>query len=280
MTDPTLLRRYTVTDQFEDRGPFPADTDRLISQLYTRRIDDNSLISVAALSFQSIRAYGADALGRGLFESNKAFPVAAPLVEARWDPADPIFGGRLRFNASAVVLSRNDPVVSAFDPTGVAPLGPERAGVVNLAGLASGGSALTYTDSRQADAEVEWRRDFTLPGGLRLQPYLEARGDLYGVSDGVITKPSLGDVATQKANGLTPQGDGTVALTASWPLIRNTGNLSVILEPIIQLAYSPRQKLDPNNPRRRQRRLRVRRHRPVLAPPPARLRPLRVRRPR
>ncbi len=58
VTDPTLFQRYGITNVYTDRGPFPADTDRLISQLYTVRADDTSYFSLAALDFQSLRAYG------------------------------------------------------------------------------------------------------------------------------------------------------------------------------------------------------------------------------
>ena len=36
--------------------PFPTDTDRLISQVYANRQDEQSFFSVAALSFESLRA--------------------------------------------------------------------------------------------------------------------------------------------------------------------------------------------------------------------------------
>ena len=56
VTDPTLFRRYSVTQVYSDRGPFPTDTSRLISQLYAQRADANSYFSAGILSFESLRA--------------------------------------------------------------------------------------------------------------------------------------------------------------------------------------------------------------------------------
>ncbi len=248
VTDPTLFRRYDVRSVFTNRGLYPADTDRLVSQLFGERTDPTSYISVAAISFQSLRAYGTDASGRTTFESNKAFPVVGPLIEARWDPATDILGGRLRMRASGVVLTRNDDVVSISDPTGLQPLGPQRLGTQLDTVLPAGTSALTYDDSRRASARAEWRRDLFLPDGIRVQPLLEARADLYSIGDGVLTT-SNGIVNTSKpSNALNGIAQGTAGFTASWPLIRTTSSTSIIIEPIIQALVSPNYKPDRNIP--------------------------------
>ena len=248
VTDPTLFRRYDVRSVFNNRGLYPADTDRLVSQVYAQRTDPTSYISVAAISFQSLRAYGTDASGRNTFESNKAFPVVGPLIEARWDPLTEILGGRLRFRGSAVVLTRNDDVVSVSDPTGLQPLGPQRLGGQLAGVLPTGSSALTYDDSRRASVRGEWRRDIFLPNGIRLQPLLEARGDVYSIGSGVLTTSNGTTNTTKPSNALTGIGQGTAGFTASWPLIRNAGSTSIILEPIIQALVSPRYRPDRNVP--------------------------------
>ncbi len=251
-TDPTFFRRYSIPQVFQDRGPFPADTDRLISQVFTQRIDLSSFLSISALSFQSLRAYGTDAQGHGLYESSKSFPVVGPLIDARWDPQTPIFGGRLRLHASGVVLSRTDTVQSVLDPDNALILrGPERAGTNPfLSTLTDRGSILSYTSSQRASGDVEWRRDFTLAGGLRMEPYVQARGDVYGIDGNpTITTAVNGVSTTRQADGVATRGDATVGVTASWPFYRPIGSTgSVILEPVVQLAYSPRLKLDPNIP--------------------------------
>ena len=248
VTDPTLFRRYDVRSVYSNRGLYPADTDRLVSQLYAERTDPTSYLSIATISFQSLRAYGIDASGRNTFESNKAFPVVAPLIEARWDPIKEILGGRLRFRGSAVVLSRNDDVVSISDPTGLQPLGPQRLQQQLASVLPNGTSALTYDDSRRASVRGEWRRDLFLPNGLRIQPLLEARGDIYSIGDGVLTTSNGTANTTKSSNALTGIAQGTAGFTASWPLIRNAGASSIILEPIVQALVSPSYKPDRNVP--------------------------------
>ena len=248
VTDPTLFRRYDVRSVFGNRGLYPADTDRLISQIYTERTDPTSYVSVTALSFQSIRAYGEDALGRPTFEGNKGFPIVAPLVEARYDTPVPILGGRLRLRGSAVLLSRNESVISVSDPTGLQPLGPQRLAGQLLSPLSPGSAALTYEDSRRASARAEWRRDFVFPNGIKLQPVVQLRGDLYGVGSGVLTT-SNGLVNTSRAaDEVTTIGQATGGFTASWPFIRTTANSSLILEPIVQALVSPRLNPDRNIP--------------------------------
>ncbi len=248
VTDPTLFRRYDVRSVFGNRGLYPADTDRLVSQLYTQRTDPTSYVSVTALSFQSIRAYGEDALGRPTFEGNKGFPIVAPLVEARYDTPVPILGGRLRLRGSAVMLSRNEEVISVSDPTGLQPLGPQRLTGQLGSVLPAGSAALVYDDSRRASARAEWRRDFVFRNGVKLQPVVQVRGDVYGVGSGLLTTSNGLANSTRAADEVTTIGQATGGFTASWPFIRTTANSSLILEPIVQALVSPRLSPDRNIP--------------------------------
>ena len=52
VTDPTLFERYNITQVYQDRGPFPADTDRLITQLYTVKANDTSYLSAGRARFR------------------------------------------------------------------------------------------------------------------------------------------------------------------------------------------------------------------------------------
>ena len=262
VTDPTLFRRYDVISVFNNRGIYPTDTDRLISQLFSTREDGQSYVSIAALSFQSIRQNGVTTLDstgkpilengkpttRATFETTQGFPVVAPLVDARWDPTFDLLGGRLRAEASAVLLNRSDPVYSAYDPLGVVSSGPQYLSTTLASVVPHGGAALSYTDSRQASGNVEWRRNFTLIGGVRLETYAQARADVFSVGDAHEATTGPTGVTMQAAAGSTTRGLGTLGTTLSWPLIRQVGNSSLILEPIVQLAVSPRQGLNLNIP--------------------------------
>jgi LPS-assembly protein len=253
VTDPTLFERYNITQVYQDRGPFPADTDRLITQLYTVRSNDTSYLSAAALDFESLRAYSVDpTTGQGIYESSRAFPIVGPLLEARYDPAQPVLGGQLQVTASAVNLSRNgNRVISIYDPTGVTPEGPQLLSDVSLPALsqlpqAKEISALTYTDSRRASLGGDWRTTFTLNSGIQIEPFVQGRGDFYSIDD-----PQLLNVAT----GATTAGKSTVeriygvaGANLSWPFIKPIGSASLVLEPLAQIALSPVYRVNPNIP--------------------------------
>ncbi len=264
-TDPTLFQRYGITNVYTDRGPFPADTDRLISQLYTVRADDTSYVSLAALDFQSLRAYGnqtetvngvTTTLPEGIFESSKAFPIVGPLIEARFNPPDEVLGGQLKIQASAVALTRNDRVVSIFDPTGVTVEGPQlfnAAGangdtLATLNGLTQRKeiSALSYTDSRRASLGGDWRSSFTLDDGIRVEPFLFGRGDVYSIGDAEVYNPTAGTFDPGKST--VARISGTAGANVSWPFIKPIGAASIVLEPLAQVALSPIYKVNPNIP--------------------------------
>jgi len=258
VTDPTFFERYGVRQLFQDRGPFLTDTDRLITQLYATRQDSQSYVSVAAIDYQSIR----DTVDNELIQSydtSSAFPVVGPLVEARYDPTSRFFGGQLRLLVSAVALSRNNPVISVSDPTGLNPQGPQpfvptvvpatstTAQQVYQPARPTNAPSLTYTDSRRLTTEGDWRTDITLDDGMRFSPFLQARGDLYSIDNGVLASgPNYTDLEPSKS--VIPRGTGTIGMDASWPFFRPLGAGSVILEPLIELAASPKAHLNPSIP--------------------------------
>jgi len=266
VTDPTFFERYGVRQLFQDRGPFLTDTDRLISQVYATRQDSQSYFSVAAIDYQSIRDTVSNEVIQS-YDTASAFPVVAPLVEGRYDPTSPFFGGQLRLLVNAVALTRNNPVISVTDPTGLNPAGPQPfvptgytvtstspCPVVLVGGKSetlptrpTNAPSLTYTDSRRLTGEGDWRTDITLDDGMRFSPFLQARGDLYSIDDGVLaTGPNYATLEPSKS--VIGRGTGTIGMDASWPFFRPLGSGSVILEPLIELAASPKAHLDPSIP--------------------------------
>ena len=200
-SDDLIFRRYGVPDVFSNRGLFLTDDQRLISQVYAVRQDRRSYISAAAITVQGLRAT----------DDDQAIPVIAPLIEARYEPAQAIFGGRLRLSGGAVVLTREEDSGNPFI---------NRVRNANLPGV----------DTARLTIDGEWRRAITTANGIRLEPFANARGDVYRVKD---------RLAADGPNGTVTRGLGTVGVDVSWPFIRTTENLTVILEPIGQLALSP-----------------------------------------
>ena len=264
-TDPTLFERYGISNVYTDRGPFPADTDRLITQLFTVRSDTDSYVSISALDFQSLRAYGTQvdpsnpANQVGIYESSRAFPIVGPLIEARYDAPNDLLGGQLQLRANAVALTRNNRVFSEFDPSGGTVEGAQLFQTTNAnpalntltalnTATAAGErvSALSYTDSRRASLGADWRTSLTLDNGIRVEPFLYGRGDIYSIDDAEIYNPTT--EAFDPGKSTVGRISGTAGANLSWPFIKPIGAASVTLEPLAQIALSPVYRVDPNIP--------------------------------
>ena len=201
VSDDLLFDRYDIRGVYDRRGLFETDSRRLLSQIFAVRQDQTSYLSVSAMDFQGLR----------IGDLNAAMPVVAPLIEGRFEPDDPILGGRLKVVGSAVMLSRD---VQLSDPT--------------LPGI----------DSRRATAEADWRRAFTFTNGLRVEPFGSARFDLYDVATGAPVKTST----------TTGRGFGSVGVDLSYPLIKQAGSSTIVLEPMLEGVVSPRARANPDIP--------------------------------
>lgn len=211
-SDKLIFDKYSIPDVFTnqgltDRGLYAADDRRLISQLYAVRQDLNSYFSIAAISIQGLRPN----------DDQSIFPIIAPLIEAHWDPETPVLGGRLRLDGSAVALTRSE------TPDTIA--GP---GAPPIAGM----------DSRRATAGINWQSTYTFTNGLRLQPFLQGRADLYNVA-GLPTVPSGATVG---------RAFGYIGANVSYPIFKQSGGVTYVIEPIAQVEIAPNTKLDPRIP--------------------------------
>ncbi|MDB5418319.1 MAG: organic solvent tolerance protein OstA [Phenylobacterium sp.] len=175
--------------------------------------DDRRLISQVYAVRQDQQSYFSTAAmtfqGLRAGDIDRTFPVVAPLVEARYDVPEQVLGGRLRVNGSAVVLTRSQ------SPTDL---------TANLPGL----------DSRRATAELDWRGAYTSSSGLRVEPFVNARVDGYSLGD-VLT--GVGAQTTSKSLG---RGLAVVGADITYPLYRRWRDATVILEPVAQIAISPK----------------------------------------
>ena len=277
VSDPTFFQRYSTPEVYEDRGPFPTTTNHLISQLYVRRQDNDTFLSVAAMDFENLTVYGRNTTpglpnyGSLISEDSAGFPFVGPFIEGHYNPDEPIFGGKLSVSTSAVVLTRSDAVVSISDPTSVQAPGAQQFQPVSSTNLGSiegiattaaltknnNATALTYTDYRRVSAQTDWDRTFTFDMGIRVQPFFQARGDLFSVTDSTlytfgvtpatITPKSNATVLTYgTAYAVATAGEDSIGrglvqagANISWPFIRNFGSTSVILEPMAQVVVAP-----------------------------------------
>ena len=229
VSDKTLFDRYDVRDPYQDNGLYYGDQRRLITQLYAERQTARSYVSVAAFALQSLRVTRFDPITPALneFEADGALPVVAPLIEARWEPARPVLGGRLRLRGSAVSLYRDDYVGGPVLRSEIIPTGP----TLGLPGV----------DSRRLSGQAEWRRTLISPLGVRWEPFVDIRADLYSVGD---LPPMLG-----LEEEVISRGRATVGVEISYPLFRRVGpDADLILEPMAQLSASTGSDLDPRIP--------------------------------
>jgi LPS-assembly protein len=211
-SDKLIFDKYSVTDVFTtvastDRGLYAADDRRLISQIFAVRQDSQSYLSIAAISVQGLRST----------DNQSTFPTVAPLIEARWEDADPVLGGRLRLEGSAVALTRDQ----SLDTT-------DAAGQTLIPGI----------DSRRATVQADWQRNFSLSDGLLIQPFLDARTDVYNVSNS----------PDGPANSTLTRVFGTAGANFSYPLIKQATGVTYILEPLAQVSISPATAYDPRIP--------------------------------
>ncbi|MGA0544375.1 LPS-assembly protein LptD [Brevundimonas sp. VNH65] len=229
VSDKTLFDRYDVRDPYQDNGLYYGDQRRLISQVYAERQTARSYLSVAAFSIQSLRVARFDPVTPALnvFEDDDTLPLVAPLIEARWEPEQPVFGGRLRLKGSAVSLDREAYVGAPVLRQEILPSGPT--------------AGLSGVDNRRVTAQAEWRRTFISPAGVRYEPFFDTRLDLYSVSD-LPAMLNLDDTTLTR-------GRATAGVDVSYPLVRRLkGDATLILEPTAQLSISNEADLDPRIP--------------------------------
>jgi LPS-assembly protein len=208
-SDRYIFDKYDISNVYQGTGQagdvtqqFSDLSQKLTSDIYLTRQDSQSYISISALSFQGLVST----------DNNRTFPLVAPLIEARYVPSQDILGGRLSLSASGVLLARDQSPINPLEP-----------GV----------------DSRRATGEADWLRTFTLSDGIRLEPFVDVREDLYNVADQ--------SAANTGAKTYT-RSSSDLGLNVSWPFIRQGGGTTVVLEPMAQVLLAPNASNNPNIP--------------------------------
>jgi LPS-assembly protein len=201
-TDPLMFQRYNIANVYQQRGLYATDNFRLISQAYAVEQTARSYVSVSAVSIQGLLPG----------DLNGTFPLVAPLVEARWEPAQPFLGGTLRLLGDGVLLNRDRSVITDAAPG---------------------------TSSQRASVSGDWNSNLNLSNGMRFQPFVNGRVDEYNVSN--LSPTVTGNYTTTRALG-------TVGVNYSWPFFKRQGDMTVVLEPIAQVAISPNPQSFPKIP--------------------------------
>jgi len=201
-SDPLIFDKYGVVDPFVDRGLYSPDDRRLISQLYSTYQSSDLYLSVAAVEVQGLRST----------DIGLHFPGVAPLIEAHYDPDVNILGGHLSILGDGVALW------GAWPST-----------LVDAPGI----------NDQRGTIEATWQGTWLLPAGVRLDPFLDWRADVYGLQK--LSTPGEPD-ATIFRN--LP----TAGVTVSWPFYKQSGTLTYVLEPVAQVVLAPFLRQDPRIP--------------------------------
>ena len=174
-SDKTLFDRYDIRSPYQDNGLYYGDRRRLISQIYAEHQTDRSLcvgrrlLDPEPAARPRLRRYRFPRRQRVQGVRGRPHPApVAPLIDARWEPHELVMGGRLRLKGSAVSLYRDRFV-------GAPILNPEIVPPVT--------AGLTGVDSRRITGQLEWRRTVILPIGVRVEPFVDTRVDLYSMSN-------------------------------------------------------------------------------------------------
>ncbi len=187
------------------------DGTTLTNQVYLTGLGKRNYFDARAFYFDI-----QDADPNSIAENKQA---VAQVLDYSYTHPEPVLGGELTadFNLTNINRNREDGYI-------VDPIGDQ---VYRYPGLDG-----TY---HRLSAEVEWKRNFIVPGGLSLTPMFAARGDAIGTS---MTDPS-------NYSGNFYDGDGatrrmlTAGIDARYPILLTTQYSSHILEPIAQVFARP-----------------------------------------
>ncbi|ESQ78853.1 LPS-assembly protein LptD [Asticcacaulis sp. YBE204] len=233
-TNANLFERYKIDDGFPKIGEYYGASRQLISQANLIRQTNTVYLNVSLLAFQSLEIGGqcalpttlnpdgsckapwevADSTTQYLAVRDSTLPAVAPLVEAYWSPDQNILGGRLTLTAAGVSIIRKS--------------NPAKEIAINATGP---------VDSARASLGLSWKREIITPIGLRVAPFVEARHDQYRIKD------FDSNQATDDSHGVS-RNLSTAGIDLSYPLLRKFAGVTAIIEPIAQLAVSPRSETD------------------------------------
>ncbi|MEX0838592.1 MAG: LPS-assembly protein LptD [Parvibaculum sp.] len=139
---------------------------------------------------------------RGLLatDQNATTPWVAPLLQYNYSYPEQMAGGRVGFSANAMVLDRRQ-----------------------------------GASSRRVSTTINWDRRKTSAAGFVYRLFASLRGDVYSVSG--VQDPSLPAVTFE--NSTIARALPTIGTEWSYPLVRSDDNFRQVIEPIVQLIYSP-----------------------------------------
>ncbi|MBL25966.1 MAG: organic solvent tolerance protein [Rhodospirillaceae bacterium] len=172
---------------------FRRGENTLTSHAFAERFDEGSYTEISGFAFQSL-----DPL-----ENPDTIPLVTPFASYNWIGEPTTLGGRLTFDANAMVLTRD-----------------------------------FGADSKRLSITGGWVRTLESTWGSRLTINASVRGDVYDVAD--VIDPNLPN--GPRLEGTTGRFVPQVVLDWRHPLVRHDGRYSEVIEPIVQFIASPNNK--------------------------------------
>ena len=142
--------------------------------------------------------------------------AVAQVLDYSYTHPEPVFGGELTADINLTNVNRN------------------REDDLIIPGIVDRFRGLEGTYQRLT-ADLEWKRNFIVPGGLSLTPILAARGDLIGSS---MADP-VGYTGNFDSDDAATRRMLTAGIDARYPILLTTQYSSHIIEPIAQIFARP-----------------------------------------
>lgn len=202
-TDNNFARTYSL---------FNSDQSVHTSQIYMSGLGDRNFFDIRSYYFDVQDATpGSDA------EDKQA--IVHPVVDYTYYHPEPVLGGQLKADVNLTSLTRT--TTDKYDSINDMPVA-ER-----FRGLAGNSDRFT--------TELEWKRQFVVPGGMVLTPLVAARGDGFQLN----TNMPHGYTGDYYTGTDATRYMLTAGVEARYPILMTTDNSSHIFEPIVQVYARP-----------------------------------------
>jgi len=188
------------------------DGTTLTNQVYLTGLGKRNSFDARAFYFDI-----QDADPNSIAENQQA---VAQVLDYSYTHPEPVFGGEFTADFNLTNINRN-----REDSYAVGPIGDE---VYRFRGLEG-----TY---HRLTADLEWKRNFIVPGGLSLTTLLAARGDLIGSS---MANPGPDYTGNFDSDDAATRRMLTAGIDARYPILLTTDYSSHIIEPIAQIFARP-----------------------------------------
>jgi LPS-assembly protein len=205
ISDETALgfQLQTTTDDTYLRRFDISQDDRLVSNLFYERYGGRGRTTYNAFYFQGLRAE----------DDNAQTPIVPALIEHRSVFRDPLFGGDIAIDANVLSLFRTEGADNDIETNG--------------------------RDTQRFSVSGTWTRPFTSRMGDVITASAHIRGDYYSTTNREFDFD--GDMVVDLNDADIEEGRllGYVALDWRWPFVRGTQTTRQVIEPIVQVIWSP-----------------------------------------